>query len=86
MANKHGIVNDIAFVAAGGLIGAGIALLFAPQSGKQTRQDLAYFGKVAKNRSERMLLEVRHKANKLTDEMKSAVESGKGYFQKMAGA
>jgi gas vesicle protein len=84
MATKNGIVGDIAFMAAGSLIGAGIALLLAPQSGKQTRQDLAYFGKMAKNRSERALLELSHKANKLTDEMKSVLESGKGYLRKMA--
>ena len=83
MATKKQLIGDVAFVVAGGVIGAGIALLFAPQSGKRTRQDLAHLGKVAKNKSEGMLLEVAHQADKLTDEVRAFVKAGKGYLDKI---
>jgi gas vesicle protein len=85
MRAKNGLFGDIAFVAAGGLIGAGIALLLAPQSGKQTRQDLLYYGKIAKNRSERIALDVGHKAQKLNNELRDAVTTGKDYLQRITG-
>jgi gas vesicle protein len=37
---------------AGGILGAGIALLFAPQSGKKTRRDIARYAKKAKHKAE----------------------------------
>ena len=36
---------------AGGIIGAGLALLFAPQSGKKTRRDIERFSRKAKERA-----------------------------------
>ena len=39
------------FVVAGGVIGAGLALLFAPQSGNRTRKDIARYSKKAGNRA-----------------------------------
>ncbi len=78
--------QTIAFIVAGGLIGAGIALLFAPQSGKRTREDLLHLGKVAKNKSEGMLLEVCHQADRLSDEVKAFVKAGKGYLDKIVAA
>jgi gas vesicle protein len=86
MATKNGIVGDIGFVVAGGLLGAGIALLFAPQSGKRTRQELLHLGKVARNKSEGMLLEVCHQADKLGDEVRAFVQAGKGYLDKITAA
>jgi gas vesicle protein len=37
---------------AGGILGAGLALLFAPQSGKRTRRDIARLARKTKNRAE----------------------------------
>ncbi len=37
---------------AGGILGAGIALLFAPQSGQKTRRDITRYAKKAKHRAE----------------------------------
>jgi len=37
---------------AGGIIGAGVALLFAPQSGERTRKDLVRYAKKAKRRAD----------------------------------
>ena len=36
---------------AGGIIGAGVALLFAPQSGKRTRRDIARFSRKVKDQA-----------------------------------
>ena len=55
---RNGRGKGVAYLAIGSLIGAGAALLFAPQSGVKTRRDLLHFGKVARNRSERVLLDL----------------------------
>lgn len=42
-------------VFAGGVIGAGLALLFAPQSGSKTRKDLFRYSKKARNRADEVV-------------------------------
>lgn len=39
--NEHGVESFIAGFLLGGIIGAGVALLFAPASGKETREQIA---------------------------------------------
>jgi gas vesicle protein len=46
---KRGI-NIVVPVIAGGVVGAGIALLLAPKSGKETRKDLKRFATSTKDR------------------------------------
>ena len=38
-------------ILAGGIVGAGLALLFAPQSGQRTRKDLARYSRKTKDRA-----------------------------------
>lgn len=38
-------------ILAGGIVGAGVALLMAPQSGKRTRKDIARYARKTKNRA-----------------------------------
>jgi gas vesicle protein len=38
-------------ILAGGVVGAGVALLFAPQSGQRTRKDIFRYAKKTKNRA-----------------------------------
>jgi gas vesicle protein len=38
-------------ILAGGIVGAGVALLFAPQSGQRTRKDIVRYSKKTKNRA-----------------------------------
>lgn len=49
--NNDVLVGALLLVA-GGIIGAGAALLFAPQSGKRTRRDLARYVKKARQKAE----------------------------------
>ena len=42
-------------VCAGGVIGAGLALLFAPQSGCKTRKDIYRYTKKARNRADEVV-------------------------------
>ena len=59
---------------AGGLIGAGIALLFAPQSGKRTRRDISRMGQHLKNRARALELEVRTKAEEFVEAVVDRVQ------------
>jgi gas vesicle protein len=38
-------------ILAGGIVGAGVALLLAPQSGQRTRKDIARYARKTKNRA-----------------------------------
>src|SRR5512135_2291860 len=49
--NNNAMVGALMLVA-GGIIGAGVALLFAPQSGKRTRKDIVRFAKKTKHKAE----------------------------------
>ena len=46
------------YVAMGSLIGAGVALLFAPQTGERTRRQIAKYGKKAGNRTQEFVGEI----------------------------
>ncbi len=59
---------------AGGLIGAGIALLFAPQSGKRTRRDISRLGQQLKNRAKALELEVRARAEDFVEAVVDRVQ------------
>ena len=39
-------------ILAGGIVGAGLALLFAPQTGQRTRKDIARYARKSKTRAE----------------------------------
>ena len=48
---KNAMVGGILLVA-GGLVGAGVALLFAPQSGRQTRRDINRYSRKIRRQAE----------------------------------
>jgi gas vesicle protein len=104
MTNGNGNFKYLAWLATGSVVGAGLALLFAPQSGKQTRRDIRYLGKTVRNRSEKALLEAGRQKDRLvrdiskklgqqidrgqqlTDGVRSALETGRGYLRRMKSA
>ncbi len=57
----------------GAAIGAGLALLFAPQSGKETRKQIKDF-------SEKLSGEVKDEVEKLSERAKGFVEGRQGHF------
>lgn len=68
---KYQGVNFMVPFLIGGVVGAGAALLLAPKSGKEMRDDLKRFATTAK---ERVVLAV-DKGNELLGEAKTAVEN-----------
>ena len=50
--NNNRVTAGALMLVAGGIIGAGLALLFAPQSGKRTRKDIARLAKKTKYKAE----------------------------------
>jgi len=48
---KNAVIGGILLVA-GGLLGAGAALLFAPQSGRQTRRDISRYSRKVRRQTE----------------------------------
>lgn len=58
----------------GGIVGAGLALLAAPQSGKETRQKIRDFSDDVKERSTDYL-------DKAKGRFSSAVDDSKGYYE-----
>ncbi|MEW5974239.1 MAG: YtxH domain-containing protein [Acidobacteriota bacterium] len=68
MASTNGNIRAAAFFIAGGVLGTGLALLFAPQSGRRTRRELRYLGAKALNKAESMQADVRYAVENWMDE------------------
>jgi gas vesicle protein len=69
MQTLNGKAKDVALLAIGGLIGAGAAILFAPQSGRRTRRDILHLGKLARNKSERVLLDLGQRTSRMVESL-----------------
>lgn len=52
---------------AGGIIGAGVALLFAPQSGKSTRKDISRYARKAKRKAEEVADDFSESISRMVD-------------------
>lgn len=50
--DNHNVTVGALMLLAGGILGAGLALLYAPQSGAKTRKDLTRYGKKARRKTE----------------------------------
>ncbi|MBJ6723254.1 YtxH domain-containing protein [Geomesophilobacter sediminis] len=50
--NDNSLIAGALFLVAGGIVGAGVALLFAPQSGTKTRKDICRFARKARRSAE----------------------------------
>ena len=77
----------------GGVVGAGLALLFAPQSGRETRQKIKDLADDVKEKSAEYVNQAKEKATSLVEDgkgyydekksiLKSAVEAGKEAYEK----
>jgi len=67
----------VAALAIGAAIGAGLALLYAPRSGKETRALLAEKGRDLKGKADDLLEETKEFVQAKKSEIVAAVEAGK---------
>jgi gas vesicle protein len=76
METENQKLNGLVWFVAGSLVGTGVALLFAPQSGKRTRRDIVHLGRTAKKKSELVQLEVRHAIDQLVEDISEKMQEG----------
>ena len=80
----------------GGVVGAGIALLMAPKSGYETREQIKKLADEVKEKAESYLEEAKHKASDVVEKGKellekektvisAAIDAGKEAFEKEKG-
>ncbi|HZS11297.1 MAG TPA: YtxH domain-containing protein [Nitrospirales bacterium] len=63
--SRKDVAKAAAFVAGGAIIGAGLGLLFAPQSGAETRRDLTRYAREAQREAARFGREVKEKMSQI---------------------
>ncbi len=73
---RNGKMSMVGSILVGGIVGAGLAFLFAPQSGKRTRRDLRHLGKKMLNKSEAIGMDLRNSVEHLVDDLADRVHAG----------
>lgn len=71
--NNTATVGALMLVA-GGIIGAGIALLFAPQSGDRTRKDIVRYSKKVRRKAEGVVDDFAHTVSDMVDTVSEKAE------------
>ena len=74
MAAKNGNKDTLLALAVGAFIGAGVALLFAPQSGKKTRRDVRRLGEKALDKTQALQTEICNSIDDMADEVWNKVQ------------
>lgn len=68
MARKlNSTLSDTLFLVGGGIVGAGMALLLAPQSGKKCRRDLSRFSRNVSKQGDKMFRSVSQNVSDIAD-------------------
>jgi gas vesicle protein len=70
------VVNVAAAFIVGALLGAGAALLFAPQSGRKTRRDIRQFAETAGNKAGAVQIELRHSIENIIEDAEEKLREG----------
>jgi len=65
----------------GGIVGAGLALLLAPQSGEETRKKIKEFADDVKDKTTGLVDQTKHTVTDLVDEGKELYEEKKSIFK-----
>jgi gas vesicle protein len=68
--------NTATALIAGALLGAGAALLFAPQSGRKTRRDIRQFAEKVGNRAEAARLELQRSIDNIIEDVEEKLREG----------
>jgi gas vesicle protein len=76
MGIRNGAVRNLGIFVAGGLLGAGIAALLVPYSGKRTRRNLRNLGRKVMHRSEEMGMNLRDSIDNLVDTVSDKLHAG----------
>ncbi len=76
MENSNHRMRTYGAFLAGGLIGAGVAILFAPHSGKRTRREIRHLGKKVLRKSEAIGMDLRHSLDNLVDDVSEKLRDG----------
>jgi len=74
MSDEAGNKSTAIALIAGALLGAGVALLFAPQSGRKTRRDIRKFAEKAGNKVEAARLELQHSINNIVEDVEQKLQ------------
>lgn len=83
--NTNQVGGIVAAFAVGALVGAGIALLYAPQSGRDTRELLARKTRELKERTGEVLDDAKEMVRGKRDQILAAVEAGKDAMENEGG-
>jgi gas vesicle protein len=85
MEESRGKTSVAAAFIIGGILGAGIALIFAPQSGEKTRRQIRRFGQRAINKAAAVQSELRDSIDGLvddvTDKLAEEIERGREWSE-----
>ncbi|WP_026842636.1 YtxH domain-containing protein [Citrifermentans bremense] len=65
------LMTDVMMLVGGGVVGAGLGLMFAPYSGAKSRKKMVRMGKVMGNKSDRMMRDLSGRMSDLADAMES---------------
>ena len=76
--NNRAVIGAVMLVA-GGIVGAGLALLFAPQSGARTRKDIVRYSKKARRKAEEVVDEF---AESMSDMVETISEKAEDLLDK----
>jgi len=68
----------------GSLVGAGIALLVAPQAGRETREKIKEYAESAKEKAAESVQKIKSALEEKTSVLSAAVEAGKEAYKKEA--
>lgn len=68
--------NTAAVLIAGVLLGAGVTLLFAPQSGRKTRRDIRRFAEMAGDKAGAARAELQHSINLTVRDVEKRLQEG----------
>jgi gas vesicle protein len=68
--------NTATALIAGALLGAGVALIFAPQSGRKTRRDIRRFAEKVGNKAEAAQLELQRSINNIIEDAEEKLREG----------
>ena len=68
--------NTATALVAGVLLGAGIALLFSPQSGRKTRRDIRQFADRVGNKAEAARLELQRSIDTIIEDVEAKLREG----------